>query len=122
MRITKFVHSCLLVESAGHAVLIDPGNYTWDSHLLSVDKLPRLDYIVITHEHADHYHLPALLALRQKFPHATIVTNNDLPSKMSQAGIAGPIVTGSEDGIQVFETAHEPLPLNLPKVLNIGCH
>jgi L-ascorbate metabolism protein UlaG (beta-lactamase superfamily) len=122
MKITKFVHSCLLVETNNLKVLIDPGNFTWHSRLLSVDKLPRLDYLVLTHAHSDHYHQPFVSAIRQKFPHLPIVTNNDLAAKLQSAGVSQPISTGSEDGLQVFEAAHEPLPLDLPNVLNIGIH
>jgi L-ascorbate metabolism protein UlaG (beta-lactamase superfamily) len=122
MKITKYVHSCLLVETGQLNVLIDPGNYSWHSHLLVVDKLPRLDYLVLTHEHPDHYYQAAIAALRQKYPHLPIVTNSDLAAKLKKADINDPIITGSEDGLQVFEAKHEPLPLNLPEVLNIGVH
>ncbi len=122
MKITKFVHSCLLVETGNLKVLIDPGSYTWHSRLLVIDKLPRLDYLVLTHEHADHYHQPFVAALRQKFPHLPIITNNDLAIKLKSEGADQPIMAGSEEGIQVFEAAHEPLPLDLPSVLNIGIH
>jgi L-ascorbate metabolism protein UlaG (beta-lactamase superfamily) len=122
MKITKFVHSCLLVEWSRQAVLIDPGNYSWDSHILTVNKLPRLNYIVVTHEHPDHYYLPALRALRQKFPHAPIVTNNHLATKMPEEGVGGPFITGSEENLQVFEAPHEPPAWGLPTPLNIGVH
>ncbi|MEX1059236.1 MAG: MBL fold metallo-hydrolase, partial [Candidatus Saccharimonadales bacterium] len=71
MKITKFVHSCLLVESPQINVLIDPGNFTWASHLLQVDKLPALDFIIITHEHPDHYDQQGLIKLSNRFPHST---------------------------------------------------
>lgn len=122
MKITKFVHSCLLVESGTKTVLIDPGKYSWDSHLLPINRIEKLDYIVITHEHADHYHLPFLEALISQFPHAAIITNSDLEEKIKKTGLKSQIVTGSEDGVQVFEAEHEPLPMNLPVPLNIGVH
>jgi L-ascorbate metabolism protein UlaG (beta-lactamase superfamily) len=122
MKVTKFVHSCLLVETPKLNILIDPGNYTWQSHLLVPDKLPRLDYIVVTHEHADHYHLPALKALSSRFPHVPIITNNDLAKKLASEGFKNPITSGSEESIVVFEAPHEPLPLGLANVLNVGIH
>lgn len=122
MRITKFVHSCLLIETQGKAVLTDPGKYTWDSRLLPVNKLEHLDYIVITHEHSDHYYPPLLKVLSRQFPHAKFVTNNDLARKMVSESFSNQIITNSDDGLLVFEAAHEPLPLDAPVPLNVGVH
>lgn len=122
MRITKFVHSCLLVETDNLSVLIDPGRYSWDSHLINPNHLPDLSHIIITHEHGDHYHEPALRALSQRFPHASIVTNNDLAKKIEELKLPNPISAGTEEGLTVFEAPHEPLPLNVPAPLNIGVH
>lgn len=122
MRVTKFVHSCLLVESAEINVLIDPGNFTWSSRLLRIDRLPALDYIVITHEHSDHYDELGLKKLSKHIPHATIITNNDLAGKITALKLPNPVHAGSDDNMVVFEATHEPLPLDTPTVLNIGVH
>ena len=122
MKITKFVHSCLLVEAPEINVLIDPGNFTWDSRLLRVDKLPNLDYVVVTHEHPDHYDEHGLKVLSGHFPHAIIITNNDLAEKIATLQLPNTVHAGSDDSLVVFEAAHEPLPLNTPSVLNIGVH
>ncbi len=122
MRITKYVHSCLLVETDKFNALIDPGRFTYDSHMVDVNKLPELNYLVITHEHADHYHEEFLRKLSNRFKHANIVTNDDLAEKIAKLKLPNPIQTGSDDDLTVFEAAHEPLPLGLPNVLNIGVH
>ena len=54
MKITKFVHSCLLVEMPApisRTALFDPG--VWST--VDVNKLEYLDDIIITHEHGDHF-------------------------------------------------------------------
>lgn len=122
MRITKFVHSCLLIETSDIRVLIDPGRYSYESHLLSISKLKPLDYIVITHEHGDHYDVNFLRQIAKHFPHAVIVTNNDLAIKIAELNLHNKIHTGSDDNLTVFEAPHEPLPLKLPVPLNIGIH
>ena len=122
MRITKFVHSCLLVETPEVNVLIDPGNFTWSSHLLNINKLPPLNFIVVTHEHPDHYDEQGLTKLSHRFPHVDIVTNNDLVKKITSLKLPNPVHAGSDDNLLVFEAAHEPLPLDLPNVANIGVH
>ena len=48
MRITKFTHSCVRVEQAGAALVIDPGVWSEPGALLGVDA------VLITHEHVDH--------------------------------------------------------------------
>src|SRR5436190_5939903 len=122
MKITKYVHSCLLVESGELNVLIDPGRYSWDSHLLNPNHLPQLSHILFTHDHADHYHEQALRALSQQFPHATIITNNNLAKKIKALNLPNTITTGSEESLEIFEAPHAQLPLELPDVLNIGVH
>jgi L-ascorbate metabolism protein UlaG (beta-lactamase superfamily) len=122
MKVTKFVHSCLLVETPEAKVLIDPGNFTWESHLLEINKLPNLDFVVITHEHPDHYDEGGLKKLSRRFPHATIITSSDLADRIAVLKLPNQLHAGSDDHLQVFEAAHEPLPLNLPNVLNVGVH
>lgn len=122
MKVTKFVHSCLLIESSEHNVLIDPGSFTWNSHLLHINSLPRLDHIVITHEHADHYDEQGLKKLSHRFPRTIIITNSQLAEKIKKLKLPNPIHTGSDDNVMVFEAIHEQLPLDTPQVLNIGVH
>jgi L-ascorbate metabolism protein UlaG (beta-lactamase superfamily) len=50
MRITKFGHACVRVEHDGTTVVFDPGVFT------DADALDGADAVLITHEHADHYH------------------------------------------------------------------
>lgn len=49
MRLTKFGHSAVRIESEGTTVLLDPGVWTQRE---SVDGV---DAVLITHEHVDHY-------------------------------------------------------------------
>jgi L-ascorbate metabolism protein UlaG (beta-lactamase superfamily) len=73
MKITKFVHSCVLVEVDGkEKVLIDPGEYTWAANQLTDKHLSNIDYLVITHEHADHYLPEAIKAVLAKSPNTKI--------------------------------------------------
>jgi len=122
MKITKFVHSCLLVETPRQTILIDPGTYSYQSHLLRPAQLRGLDCIVITHGHPDHYSPEFLAAICAKFPHAMIITNNDLASTIKKQKLPNKISTGSHPGLQVFPVAHEPLPLKQPLPDHIGVH
>lgn len=49
MKITKFGHACLLVETASSRLLIDPGEWS-----KGFEDLRDIDAVLITHSHPDH--------------------------------------------------------------------
>jgi L-ascorbate metabolism protein UlaG (beta-lactamase superfamily) len=48
VRIIKYTHSCVRLERAGRALVIDPGIWSEPSALRGADA------VLVTHEHADH--------------------------------------------------------------------
>ncbi|UMR29635.1 MBL fold metallo-hydrolase [Massilia sp. MB5] len=70
VRIRYLGHACVLMESAGVSILIDPLiSYPGESaidHYTFDDLPPRLDYVLITHPHQDHIVFETLLRLRSK--------------------------------------------------------
>jgi L-ascorbate metabolism protein UlaG (beta-lactamase superfamily) len=54
MKITKYPQSCLLVESEGKKILIDPGVIDYKDSFFN--EWRKADVILITHKHADHCH------------------------------------------------------------------
>lgn len=105
MEITKYVHSCLLININGKTILIDPGNYSYDSKALDINILEKLDYLLITHEHPDHMYLPFIQEILAKFPDLTIVSNSSVQGKLSAEGIKS--TTDSVDIIKVQIVGHE---------------
>lgn len=65
-----FGHACILVETPGVSLLLDPVlSYTYESSIsrYTYDDLPeRIDYVLITHNHQDHILFETLLQLRHK--------------------------------------------------------
>jgi len=65
-----FGHACILVESCGVSVLLDPVlSYTYENNISRytyLDLPEHLDYILITHNHQDHLLFETLLQLRHK--------------------------------------------------------
>jgi L-ascorbate metabolism protein UlaG (beta-lactamase superfamily) len=106
VKITKFVHSCLLVEMpapVNRTALFDPGVFSEPA--LDVDTFQWLDDIIITHEHVDHFYPPLIQKLVAKFPAVHITAPPDVVSKLAEAGIkASP---EPSDGIVFFEAPHE---------------
>ncbi len=49
MRITKFGHACVRIETGSHALVLDPGGFT------EPEAVDGATAVLITHEHADHY-------------------------------------------------------------------
>ncbi len=68
VKITKFTHSCVLVESSEGVVLFDPGIFSWESGLVNLETFPRIDRVVVSHQHSDHCAEPFVRALVDKFP------------------------------------------------------
>ncbi|HWS52587.1 MAG TPA: MBL fold metallo-hydrolase [Pyrinomonadaceae bacterium] len=68
--IRYFGHACLLIETRGLNILVDPViSYTYDSELsrYRYPDLPEtIDYVLITHGHQDHILFETLLQLRHK--------------------------------------------------------
>lgn len=70
-RIRYFGHACVLVEWQGVSILIDPwiGLLSQESEVkrLSYKDLPeKIDYVLITHGHHDHFVIESLLRLRHR--------------------------------------------------------
>lgn len=95
MTITKYGHCCLVIEVDGVKILTDPGNHEFAGMGADPKKLPAVDAVVITHEHPDHYHLPALQVVLADNPTAVVYTTAGVGSKMSEVGLAARLL---EDG------------------------
>jgi len=101
MKISKHVHSCLLVEEAGTTILIDPGNYS----KLDVDSLEKLDFILITHEHEDHMYIPLIKKAVEKFPEVQIISNASVAEILGKEGLK--VSTEGNDFIEIETVRHE---------------
>ncbi len=107
MKITKYVHSCLLVEEQGKTALIDPGNYTFQSKALDLRYIEKLDFVLITHEHQDHLDVPFLRTILAQFPNVEIITNPSVVLLLEQQGIKASS-KGNKD-VSIVEAKHERL-------------
>lgn len=122
MKITRFVHSCLLVETPERVGIIDPGEYSWPSGMFNIDKLKRLDDVIITHEHYDHFHMPFVQALYEKFPDVRFTATPLVVEELEKVGIKNVGANGSA-GIEVTQVTHESMaPLAPPPNQNLVVH
>ena len=107
MKISKHIHSCLLVEDEGQIILIDPGNYTFEERALDLDKISKLDYLLVTHEHQDHMYMPLIRQILEKFPKIKIISNSSVKKIMEDEGLK--LQTEEEDKIAIEDAPHELL-------------
>lgn len=67
MQITHLGHSCLLIETGGQRILIDPGNFS------DFSQVQDLTLILATHQHPDHLDSETVPALLEANPKAQVV-------------------------------------------------
>ncbi|HET7059807.1 MAG TPA: MBL fold metallo-hydrolase [Candidatus Saccharimonadales bacterium] len=118
MKVTKFVHSCLLVETPERTALFDPG--VMSSPAIEINKIDRLDDIFITHEHADHKDVDFIKQLVTKFPDVQITSTNQVVSQLDEAGITASNIPLA--GVVFFESPHESVKPLYPQPEEIGIH
>jgi L-ascorbate metabolism protein UlaG (beta-lactamase superfamily) len=65
LTITRIAHSSVLIDFDGHRVLTDPwfserfGYYHGEPYGITLEALPRLSGVVVSHDHYDHYDMNA---------------------------------------------------------------
>jgi L-ascorbate metabolism protein UlaG (beta-lactamase superfamily) len=122
MKITKFMHSCLLVEMpapTSRTVLFDPGAFS--EAVLDVGSLEYLDDIIITHGHPDHYSPMLMDELVRKFPDVRITAPPEVVRKLTDQGITLAASQQSK-GIKFFSSPHESVVPLFWQPEQIGVH
>jgi len=114
--ITKLVHACLLVETNGVRILLDPGIFTREDERFDLSMVDGVDRILITHEHADHISIDLVRSALERSNDAMVETTPALQTVLAEQGIDA--VT---EGTPQFAAPHERLPLS-PGPQNVGFH
>ncbi len=111
VRMRYFGHACLLIESRHVSILTDPVvsyDFPTDQPRYTHADLPeRIDYVLITHGHADHLMLETLLPLRGRIGTIVVPRNNggglaDPSLKLLLRSVGFPRVIEIED-LDTFE-------------------
>ena len=121
MKLTKYAHSCILVEDDGRVGLFDPGNYSYQFGNFKVDNLNQLDDLMITHEHQDHLFMPFIKAVTAKFPNINIVTTEVAKQQLAAEGISN-VSTVGNSYIELFKADHESMEPLFSVNQNVGVH
>ncbi len=121
MRITKFGHCCLLVEVDGLRILTDPGNLSDGQNAVT-----NIDVVLITHEHADHFHTESVQAVLKNNSQAIVITNTAVGKLLEKLGVAFTCVEHGGHFVQGdvrFEghgEEHAAFHSSIPNVQNTG--
>jgi L-ascorbate metabolism protein UlaG (beta-lactamase superfamily) len=123
MKLTKFAHACVLAEDEQHTALFDPGEFAWGSGKLSLTSLPKLDYVLITHEHFDHFSEPFVKAIHARFPDVMFFSTQSVVATLKGWGIEKALSL-SHENVELQSLNHESMePLSpAPQVQNVATH
>jgi L-ascorbate metabolism protein UlaG (beta-lactamase superfamily) len=121
VRLTKFGHSCLLVEDAGARVLLDPGSFSE-----GFEELEGLTAVCVTHQHPDHLDRDRLRALLDGNPGVRVVADEGSAPALDEAGAAVEVVHDGDEltldglGVRVAGREHAAVHPDVPRVPNVG--
>lgn len=121
MKVTKFVHSCLLVETPDRTAIFDPGTMSAEALGAAIPGLSRLNDILITHVHQDHCSPELIKQLVAKFPDVRITGTDEVVAELANAGIRSG--NTPPEGVTFFDSPHESMaPLIPVPPQEIGVH
>jgi L-ascorbate metabolism protein UlaG (beta-lactamase superfamily) len=124
MRVSKYVHACLLVEDGEDRILFDPGKFSFVEGLVKPDDFRDLSAVVLTHRHPDHVDDDALGKIVASNPKAAVLTNAEIEAQLSPQGIVAEVFETGRRAVGRFDleavaAEHAPI-LNAETPLNIA--
>jgi L-ascorbate metabolism protein UlaG (beta-lactamase superfamily) len=124
MRVSKYIHACLLIEDGGDRILFDPGKFSFVEGLVKPDDFRDLSAVVLTHRHPDHVDDDALKKIVENNPSAVVLTNAEIESELSRQGISAEVFetgrrTAGKFDLEAVSAEHAPI-LNAETPRNIA--
>lgn len=108
MKITKFPQSCLLIETKGKKILIDPGMLEYKEEYFDIWNTANL--ILLTHKHPDHCNLEVLEALNKTI-YSTSEVQKAYPSLNIETVKDNDVISLGDMKIEVVNAIHGYHPL-----------
>ncbi len=120
MRLTKYVHSCFLIEEGNDRILFDPGIFSFIPGRIDPDVFKDIQAIFITHNHPDHVDTAALKKIMANNPGALIFANTNTQEVLNKENIACTIFEPGEKKvgtmhIRAIRADHEQLLMPVPQ-------
>jgi L-ascorbate metabolism protein UlaG (beta-lactamase superfamily) len=120
VKISKYIHSCLLFEHEGEKLLFDPGSFSFREDGVKPEQFGDVATVVLTHGHPDHLDVESLRKILDKSG-ATVLTNGEVAETLRKKGVSAVV---HEEGmrqagsftLRAIPAKHEPiLAEELPK-------
>lgn len=114
MKITKYIHSCLVIEKGADRLLFDPGLFTFAEGLVKPSQFQNIKAVIITHKHPDHIDADALKQILENNVTATVLANSDIAKTLAEKDIetevfeTGKRAVGSFS-IEAMDAPHEKI-------------
>ncbi len=122
MKITKFPQSCLLIETKGKKVLVDPGNLKYQEEYFKIWN--GVDAILITHKHQDHCYVEVLEKIDEKIRlYSSSEVKNAHPTLKINVVKEGDIFGVGDIKVEVVHAEHgyiPPMKTGAKVIENIG--
>ena len=119
MRLSKYLHSCLLVEDGDTRILVDPGYWTFGEGGMKPEDFPNIAAIFVTHSHADHMDVAGIKAVIERTG-AKVFGNQDAVNILAKMGVDAELFESGEQRVgsitvHAFSADHEPIIANIPQ-------
>lgn len=110
MKISKYLHSCLVFEKDGFKLLFDPGRFSFAEGRVTAEMFADVDAIIITHNHPDHLdkeNLKKILNLSA----AKLYSNAEVLEEIQEVGelVAEGALQIGPFGLDVLNVQHEAI-------------
>ncbi|MCU1549284.1 MAG: fold metallo-hydrolase [Arthrobacter sp.] len=125
MKLTKYTHACVRLEKDGQVLVFDPGTFSETDQALNA-----ADAVLITHEHADHLDVDAVVAAVLASGSLQVYAPEGVAAQLSgkaagaetriHAVVPGNDFEAAGFSIRTFGGQHALIHPQIPVVANIG--
>src|ERR1700760_2954881 len=92
LSLSKFRHSCLLIELGEVRILLDPGGFS-----SGFESLTELSAVLLTHQHPDHLDDARLAALLESNPGAQVIADSASTAQLAERGVTAQAVSAGDE-------------------------
>lgn len=114
MKITKYIHACLLIEKSSDKILFDPGLFTFAEGLVKPSQFEDIRAVILTHNHPDHIDADSLKEILKNNAEAIVLANSEIVKSLAEKEIEAEVFESGERTIgsfnfEAFDAAHEAI-------------